>query len=473
MEFFDTIFAKIGWQLSVKRDQSNVPVPGGVVPTNCWSSADLHNLMSVVIDPAVNLDADWHLHLLVVPAKLGCSRGVMYDSIGVPRQGCASFSDDGYPVSDSANFGVAANQKQRDIPRAYLRSATHELTHTLNQIHQEIETASDNSIMTTTPSVADVLGGPATGAPGVFPDQINLGHNTTVRHHLNHMPDPVIRPGGWPFSSWFPGGAPQADRQWFDGSELDLVVACEGDRVTLGQPVTLTWTLTNRAEIPLFVPNDVSIEATFTTVTVVDGEGRERPVRPFVILCDGATLTALEPGASVSASTRVFWSTAGFAFERPGRYHVAVTVGWSAQGVAVGARGGVDLFVEYPTTDTDNQAAGLGLHDDVGKWVALGGGAYHLAEACRRLETLSTLAAPGGDGGALGAAEAAPAAPRALQGFEGLMPERAKLARLYPEMVAEITAATTTAGATRTPPTRAPRARKVVVKTPAKTRRRR
>jgi hypothetical protein len=39
-EFFDTIFAKIGWQLSVINDQTSVPVPAGVTPTNCWSSGD-------------------------------------------------------------------------------------------------------------------------------------------------------------------------------------------------------------------------------------------------------------------------------------------------------------------------------------------------------------------------------------------------------------------------------------------------
>ena len=57
----------------------------------------------------------------------------------------------------------------------------------------------------------------------MFPDQIKLAINTTVRHHLNHMPDPVIRPGGWPFASWFPTGAPQAaDRHDFAPSELSL-----------------------------------------------------------------------------------------------------------------------------------------------------------------------------------------------------------------------------------------------------------
>ena len=97
-EFFDTVFAKIGWQLTVAQDQLNVPVPAGVTPTNCWSSADLHALMTTVRNPATNLDTEWRVHMIVVPAKLGCSRGVMYDQIGVPREGCASFSDDGYPT---------------------------------------------------------------------------------------------------------------------------------------------------------------------------------------------------------------------------------------------------------------------------------------------------------------------------------------------------------------------------------------
>ncbi|MBR0781452.1 hypothetical protein JQ635_08555 [Bradyrhizobium iriomotense] len=431
-EFFDTVFAKTGWQLTVVQDQQNVPVPSGVVATNCWSSADLHALMTSVRKPSTNLDTEWRVHMIVVPAKLGCSRGIMYDQIGVPREGCASFSDDGYPVADSSNFGLAANKKQRDVPRAFLRSATHELTHTLNQIHQEQETAADNSIMTTTPSVADVLGGPATGAPGVFPDQIKLAHNTNVRHHLNHMPDPVIRPGGWPFASWFPTGAPQAaDRHDFEPSELALTVTANTDRVALGQPLDLTWTMTNNSGVSLRAPNDVSTEALFTSITVTDGEGRERPVRPFVILCEHAKLSELEPGKSITASAKVFWSTAGFAFEKPGRYRVDVAVSWSAQGVMVGVQSGIDVFVDYPTSATDNHSANLVLHPEVGKWVALGGDAYHLGEACRRLQALSQTGAAravAGDG--------APA-PSVLDGFADLMPDRAKLARLRPELTAD------------------------------------
>jgi hypothetical protein len=424
-EYFESIFAKIGWQLGVITDQTNIPVPAGVVATDCWTSASLHALMTSVRNPTTDLDKEWRIHLIVVPAKLGCGRGVMYDQIGVPREACASFSEDGYPTSDSANFGNAANKKQRNVLRAYLRSAAHEITHTLNQIHQEQETAADNSIMTTTPSVADVLGDSTTGAPGVFPDQINLAHNANVRHHLNHMPDPVIRPGGWPFGSWFPSGAPQAsDRHPFNASELELVVTCGQERLALGQPLDLSWTLTNRGAAALYAPNDVSVEALFAVVSVTDGDGRQRILRPFVIRCEGATLRELKPREKVSATHRVFWSSEGFAFERPGRYTVTVTVQWSAQGVPVGVSGSCDVFVEYPTTDADNRAASLVLHPEVGKWVALGGGADHLTEAVRRLSELSTAAETGD--------VRTPA--RLLSGFQGLLPrgERTSTARRTP-----------------------------------------
>src|SRR5262249_25885084 len=153
----------------------------------------------------------------------------------------------------------------------------------------------------------------------------------------NHMPDPVIRPGGWPFASWFPSGAPQAsDRHLFDASELELAVTCAPDRVALGQPVTVSWTLTNRSASALVVPNGVSLEALFATIVTTDGDGRLRPVRPFTIVCERAKLGVLDPGQSVSATSRVFWSSNGFAFERPGRYKLTVSIHWSARGIPVG-----------------------------------------------------------------------------------------------------------------------------------------
>ena len=424
-EYFDTVFAQAGWQLSVVEDQVNIPVPSGVNANTCWSSSNLHALMTAVRKPTTNLDTEWRTHLVVVPAAMGCSRGVMYDIIGVPREGSASFSDDGYPTSHSSNFGAAANQIQRNVPRAYLRSATHEVTHAFNQIHQEQETAADNSIMTTTPSVADVLGGPATGAPGVFPDQINLGFNATVRNHLAHMPDPVVRPGGWPFASWFgsPGTPQAADHEQFDDSEVSLAVTTEPAHAAFGEPITVTWTMTNNTDVDLMVPNDVSLEGLFANITVTDNRGRARAVRPFTILCENSRLEPLAPGDSRQASHRAFWSSEGFAFERPGRHVVEVAVAWSAAGTPVAACGSTEVWVDYPLNDAENQAAALVMHPEVGKFVALDGGATHLEEAVDRLSSLA------GSGGAaadmLGMADSASGAAvsktRVAGAFAGLL----------------------------------------------------
>ena len=83
-EFFDTVFARTGWQLAVVQDQLNVPVPSGVVPTNCWSGADLHGLMTTVRNPP-RTSTPTGACMIVVPAKLDAARGV-YDAIGVPRE---------------------------------------------------------------------------------------------------------------------------------------------------------------------------------------------------------------------------------------------------------------------------------------------------------------------------------------------------------------------------------------------------
>lgn len=394
-EFFDTTYATARWQLTIDRveAQTDIPAPAGVDPNACWSAADLHALMASVRKAGTDLDTEWRTHLVVVPATMGCGRGLMYDQIGAPREGSASFSEDGYPSSNSPNFGTAADQRQRDVLRAYLRSATHEVTHAFNQIHQETETAPDNSIMTTTPNVANVLAGPTTGAPGVFPDQINLGFNTTVRNHLAHMPDPVVRPGGWPFGGWFPAGAPQAaDRNLFYASELEFEVSAETDRAPLGAPVTVSWKLTNTSDADLLVPDDLRMEALYTTMSSLDESGEERPIRPFVISCEEAKLAPLEPGGTLEGGYRVFWSSDGFPLERPGRHTVTVTVAWSAGGLPVGVTGSCDIWVDRPTSDAENRDAALAMHPDVGKWVVLGGGAYHLEEAVSRLRTM-------GDGG--------------------------------------------------------------------------
>jgi hypothetical protein len=407
---FATIFAKAGWRLHVIRDQTNIPVPAGVNANACWSSANLHALMTTVRNPTTNLDSDWHMHLVVVPATMGCGRGVMYDSIGVPREGVASFCDDGYPTSDSSNFGAAANKKQRNVPRAFLRSATHEVVHGFNQIHQEQEAGADNSIMTTTPSVADILGGPTTGAPGVFPDNINLAMNDHVRHHLVHFPDIVVRPGGMTFGSGHSSTVPEADRYYFEPDELALTLDPVEPHIELAEPLELHWTLKNTSRHELPVPSDIGIDAQHAFVTVTDPRGQSKLMPSFIIRTDHVSIVPLEPGKGLKAETRVFWSSRGFAFAEPGKYIVEVRIVWIAEGTPLGVKASTDIWVNYPKTEADNEAAATLLHPEVGKYVALGGG-DHLVDAVNRLQQVAELEGDGDQG-----------APRVLRGYEDLMP---------------------------------------------------
>jgi hypothetical protein len=420
-EDFKTVFKTAGWDLNVIYDQTDIPVPPGVVATDCWSNANLHALMMNNRKAGTDLDKEWRFHLIVVPAKLGCARGVMYDQIDIPREGSASFSDDGYPTGDSSNFGVAANKMQRNVPRAYLRSASHELGHGFNQIHQEQEGGADNSIMTTTPSVANVLGGPATGQAGVFPDQINLGFNEHVRQHLIHFPDPTVRPGGMTFGSGHSSVVPQAsdnDRHYFSTEDLELRVVARQRQLNLGEPLQLEWELVNNSGGPIPVPNDISTEALYSVITVINPNGTLRPMPPFSILCEGASIENLAAGGRIGAESRVYWSSRGFAFERAGRHIIEVHVTWSISGVPFGVKARTDVWVNFPQSGTDNDVAATLMHPEVGMYVALGGGADHLTDAVARL----TNVFPAAMGGA-GAGDAADGpAPAAIRGYQGILP---------------------------------------------------
>jgi hypothetical protein len=378
-ESLRSIYGKAGWNVGVTYDQTNIPIPAGVNANACWSSADLHALMMSVRNPATNLDTDWHMHLVVVPATMGCGRGVMYDTIQV-----------------------------------------HETGHGFNQIHQEQEGGADNSIMTTTPSVANVLGGPTTGEPGIFPDNINLAFNEHVRHHLVHFPDIAVRPGGMTFGSGHSSTLPQADRTYFAPSELELTLDVESSHIELGEPLQLSWTLTNRTDETLPVPNDLGIEAQHTFIDVIDANGLTRNMPSFVIRTDQASMMALEPGESITGSTRLFWSSNGFAFDKPGHFAVEVRVIWSIAGIPVGVKAAKHVWVNFPQTQLDNDAAAQLLHPEVGKYVALGGGANHLTEAVARLSRVMGVAEEGDERGLRTTATVTAERPKALRGFKGV-----------------------------------------------------
>ena len=391
-EFLDTIYTKAKWQLTVLTDPTPVPIPvtsPPTDPTKCWLSSALHSVMTALADfSAVNLDTTWHMHVLVVQARLGCGRGVMFDTINVPREGVATFCEDGYPHAESAFFGTAADQMQKNVPRAFLRSCTHEITHGFNQIHQEQEGGADNSVMTTTPSVSDVIH----GAGGTFPADIKLDFNEHVRHHLQHLPDPVVRPGGMTFTAGHNGipipstDEPEGVQEVVEHPFLKLSLRAKKHRVKIGEPLPLEWELTNAGDTSIRAPNFVGIEHNFADLSVVKPDGSTLDVAPFVIVCDASQLTDLNPGDNRTAAHQLFWSTQGFSFDSPGKHTVKLDISWWSGDVKIGATDSIDILVDYPVTERDNDVIAHIMNPDVGKFIALGGHAYHLDEAMSRIK---------------------------------------------------------------------------------------
>ena len=397
-----SIFADAGWQLTVTNGGtiSLPPTLAGITTTACWSPLNMHTLMSSVPGyRAGDLDAIWRVHLVAIPAALGCGRGLMFDSSfgadpdAVPREGSATFSDDGYPTTDpgvsdgmgGTHYDAAAGLQQRNVPRAFLRSATHEVGHAFNQIHQGLEGTIDNSIMTPTNNLATVI-----GLGGTFPDDINLAFNERVKKHLRHLPDPAVRPGAINFFNNAVVSPEPADVAWLQIAELTIEASSERPR--LGELVTLEFTLKNTGDVPLPVPWSLDQESLTVRVNVTDPNGKITFMRPaFVQSCPELTLQTLGAGESRSGSTTVFWGPDGFAFETPGRHIVEVIALWNIAGVPVGTTAEHDIFVRYPVTEKDNEVAALLLDPEVG--AAIGAGTTTGRErAAERLNQASALA---------------------------------------------------------------------------------
>jgi hypothetical protein len=391
-ENFATVFNTVGWEMTPIYNDTNVAVPAGIVATNCWGDADLHALMNVVRSAATNLDTEWRYHMMVVPGQLGCSRGKMFDQQGAHREGVVSYSNDGYNVSHSSNFGVAANGMQRDFPRAFLRSASHELGHCCNMVHQEGEGGADNSIMTTTPSVADVLGGPATGAPGVFPTAINLGFNDHCRQHLIHFPDVVVRPGGLNFAAGHSTFAPQAsDYEVIDQAKVSFTIKTQKDHIKIGEPLLMAWEAVNKSGQEVKLPSDISHITEMVKVSVTDPDGKKTDIPSFVIECEHISIKPLADKAKLAAATDLFWGSKGFAFTKPGKHTVNIMVCWTESGMPTALSASKEIWVDYPVSAEDNEIAATMLNDEVGMYVALGGNAYHLKGACDRIARVMAI----------------------------------------------------------------------------------
>lgn len=136
------------------------------------------------------------------------------------------------------------------------------------------------------------------------------------------------------------------------------------------------------------VAGDLSIENEFAEISVTKPNGDEIQMPTYVIKCDSAFFIEAKPGDTISTSHQLFRSTQGFAFERPGKHKVNLEISWRSSGATVGKKASADNFVDYPVTERENEVIAHMMTDEVGKYIALGGHAYHLKSAVGHIEAV-------------------------------------------------------------------------------------
>src|ERR671938_2154048 len=120
--------------------------------------------------------------------------------------------------------------------------------------------------------------------------------NRHVRHHMIHFPDIVVRPGGMTFGTGHSTTVPQSDRNrhFFAPEQLELKASINAKRVKLGQPLQVSWQIVNNSKVNIPLPNDVSIEAQHTYITIYDPNGHSKLMKSFVIKTDTVRMQELK-----------------------------------------------------------------------------------------------------------------------------------------------------------------------------------
>jgi hypothetical protein len=387
---FRSIYASTGWDVDVITGDTNLPVPVGVSAANPWSNAELHEFMVSNRNPRVNLDRQWQYYYVAVPhtSDQGSLFGIMFDTLGDHREG-------------SCNF---INNMTGDFDDAFskLRSAAHEIGHGFNQLHPQNESpllATENFIMTQSGTTRSAI----INAGGTYPDDIRFEFSPHHVHHLKHAPDVVVRPGGEDFgfghATVLAGSFNPEDVEI--ALELGLLLKVDAVRshIKLGEPLQMKVRLTNNGSKTMQVPETISWMGMNTNIAVALPGGDLRRVSSFIHVCDSKGNVDLDPGKFVDSEALVFWDTNGFVFSQPGVHKVEVQVRWNMSTHSLALTAEKYIWVDYPVTAKENEAAALLMHPEVGKYVALGGNANHLHIAVDRIANAEKYAShhPGYD----------------------------------------------------------------------------
>jgi len=237
--------------------------------------------------------------------------GIMFDQVGLHRQGCAVF------------YGYSTDSSPERM-RYQLHTCVHELGHAFNLPHCWQQSLTDPPLPGR-PEALSWMNYPerVRGGPSVFWQQFGFGFDDDELVHLRHAFEFDVIMGGKPF----PGRAarhrpPEWDVDLMQDPGLRLNLRAP-DELVEDTPVTVNLELTATTREGRRVPTIIGPRPGNVGIAIRRPDGSELMFEPLLYHCRGdetITLRASDPPLRDAAF--IHYGRRGFAFNRPGRYHL-------------------------------------------------------------------------------------------------------------------------------------------------------
>ena len=366
-----------------------------------WSDAELHAAMQQHFTRFADRPqwAIWLLHAANhTNPKLS---GIMFDTLGRQRQGCAVFYGHDPATTDF-------------LRRARLYNCVHELGHAFNLRHCWERTL-DSPPIPARPQSATWMNYPERdrrGPPGFF-ERFDFVFDDPEVVHLRHAFRESVIPGGNPFTGRPPSAAsrsrlsPAVGLAGAVGAAGATARSDDGDWSADRQDPALRLRLSAPAALPLNFPVTAQLELSTTA-----SEGRIAPTtldpragtvdiairrpggadvlfEPLLRHCRGADLAVLRAGEDVLRDVAlIHYGTNGFAFDEPGIYQLRAR--YTAPDGRIALSQLVRLRVQPLVSRSDRGVADLvSGNDEVGTLLALmGSRAPELARGNAKLQSV-------------------------------------------------------------------------------------
>lgn len=329
-----------------------------------WSDAELHAAMQLSFSRWFD-HPQWALWLFhaVVHEDPGVF-GLMFDSKGPQRQGCAVFY-----------HGITPSTPE--FQRELLRVSVHEIGHVFNLPHCWQRTCGEPPLPSR-PGARSWMNYPERfpGGSEAYWSTFGFQFDDEELVHLRHAYRNNVIMGGSPFVGW---AASEPSASWdaaprAPGIRLGLSAP---PSLPLGVPVTVRLELSSTTHVPQLVPRVLGPRPATVDLAIRDPRGNAFVFEPLLHHCRGQELVALSAGdPPVRDYAFVHYGRDGFTFDAPGTYRVrARHVTFDGSVALSGER---LIRVHPPATRAEREVAALTAGDDeIGTLMSLMGSHSH------------------------------------------------------------------------------------------------